>query len=98
MPGELTHLAELCAGSLGSAALCATTGTLPFQRDFLGKESLHGIRHVGEPGTAAQLAIRKHVQPDGPLLLERRQNRLVFLLTQLIQWYLSRGLRGSGRQ
>ena len=98
MPGKLADLPQLGARRLRGAALGASARAFPFERHLFGNESLHGIRHVGEPGAAAHFTIRKHIQTNGPLLLERGQDRLVFAAAQLFQRNLSRGVRGSGRQ
>ena len=96
MPGEFPRLSQLRSGSLGGAAFGATARTFPFQRYFFGNKALHRVGHVGEPGAAAHLAVRKDVQPDGSLFFERGQNSLIFAAAQLIQWDLSRRMLRSG--
>ena len=82
------------------AVLPSTPPPGPFhsKRHLFGDESLHGIRHVGEPGAAAHFAVRKDVETDGALLFERGQDGAILLRPQFLDRNLSRGVRGPGCQ
>ena len=96
MPGEFADLFQLGAGGLRGAAFGASTRAFPLQRHLGRNKSLHGVSHVGQPRSAAQLAVGKDIQPDGALLFERGQDGAIFNAAQFFQGDLTGGVGGAG--
>ena len=96
--GEFSRLPQPRADCVSGAALPAAAGAFPFDRHAVGDEALDGIRHVGEPGAAAHLAVAEDVEADLALLFERAENRAVLGGAEVVESELALRIRGAGLQ
>src|SRR5689334_15413722 len=89
----MPRLAELRAHCVRAADLRTAARAFPVEHHAVANESLHRIRHIGQPGSPPEFAIRDPVEPGCALLFERFPNGAIlgFPQSQLVQFALREG-------